>query len=240
MELRQYWRVLVRRGAVVRNTFLLVALLALLSVAYSYYTARYTGRTVVGVQVQPNPIRNSVVDPQQAAYANTDQVVNDLVYYGTNTIYFEDISRELAHRYGIHLDWKTIGQSLVIQPATSGHGIYIAWKAATAKEATAVVAAAADQLRGWVPVYHATLQRHAPPIATTITDPANARRIGLSTPLADFVLRAALGLVAGIILAYLFEYLDDTVQDEADVQHWLGLPTLAVIPARRRIRLRSA
>src|SRR5439155_8812342 len=130
----------------------------------------------------------------------------------TNTIYFQDISRELARRYGIHRDWKTIGQSLEVVPATSGHGIYVAWKAATAKEATDVVAAAADQLRAWVQVYHATLQRHAPAIATTITDPANARRIGLSKPLVDFLLRAALGLVAGIILASLFEYLADPLQ----------------------------
>ena len=53
---------------------------------------------------------------------------------------------------------------------------------------------------------------------------------------ANFLLRLALGLVAGIIVAYLFEYLDDTVQDEADVQRWVGVPTLAVIPGGRQAR----
>jgi capsular polysaccharide biosynthesis protein len=80
---------------------------------------------------------------------------------------------------------------------------------------------------------------NTPAIDTVAVDPPKAQLVALGTPLADFLLRAALGLVAGLILAYLFEYLDDTVQDEADVEYWLGLPTLAVIPGRRS-RLRSA
>ena len=97
-----------------------------------------------------------------------------------------------------------------------------------------------DRLRAWVQVYHKTVLPNTPAIDTVAVDPPKAQLVALSTPLADFLLRAALGLVAGLILAYLFEYLDDTVQDEADVQYWLGLPTLAVIPGRRRSRLRSA
>ena len=68
MELRQYWRVLVRRRAVVRNTFLLVALLAVLSVGYSYYNGRYVGKAKIGVQVQPNTqIKGAVVDYKAAS-----------------------------------------------------------------------------------------------------------------------------------------------------------------------------
>ena len=41
---------------------------------------------------------------------------------------------------------------------------------------------------------------------------------------------------AGVILAYVWEYLDPTIQDEADAQRWLGAPTLAVIPGGSRAR----
>ena len=53
MELRQYWHVLVRRRIALRNTFLLVALISLLMVAYSYYNSRYLGETQIGVQASP-------------------------------------------------------------------------------------------------------------------------------------------------------------------------------------------
>jgi len=87
-----------------------------------------------------------------------------------------------------------------------------------------------------VPLYHARLQSHSPAIVTTVTDPANARRESLSKPVADVLLRLALGLVAGIILAYLLEYLDNTIKGEADVQQYLNVPVLGVIPPERPAR----
>jgi capsular polysaccharide biosynthesis protein len=240
MELRHYWRVLARRQAVVRNTFLLVALLSLLSVGYSYYNGRYLASAKIGVQVQPNnKIRSPVVDPQQAANVNTDNVLGDLTTYASGRVYFESVAAVLRHRYHFTMDWKTLQQGMKIYPVPDSHMIYVELSGSNEAKVRDIVTAAVDRLRAWVQVYHATLLPNTPPIDTTAVDPPNARRVGLSRPLADFLLRAALGLVAGLILAYLFEYLDDTVQDEADVQYWLGLPTLAVIPARRS-RLRSA
>ena len=240
MELRQYWRVLVRRRAVVRNTFLLVALLAVLSVGYSYYNGRYLGKAKIGVQVQPNnQIRGAVVDPQEAANTNTESVVGDLTTYASGRIYFESIAQELRQRYHVTMDWRTLQQGTKVYPVPNSHIIYIQLSGSNEAKVRAIITAAVDQLRAWTQVYHATLLPNTPAIDTVAVDPPKAQLLGLSTPLADFLLRAALGLVAGLILAYLFEYLDDTVHDEADVQYWLGLPTLAVIPGRRS-RLRSA
>jgi capsular polysaccharide biosynthesis protein len=240
MELRQYWRVLVRRRAVVRNTFLLVALLALLSVGYSYYNGRYLGKAKIGVQVQPNTkIRTLVGDPQEAANLNSDSVVGDLTTYASGRIYFESVAQELRQRYHFTMDWRTLQQGTKVYPVPNSHIIYIQLSGSNEAKVSTIITAAVDQLRAWAQVYHKTLLPNTPAIDTVAVDPPKAQLLGLSTPLADFLLRAALGLVAGLILAYLFEYLDDTVQDEADVQYWLGLPTLAVIPGRRS-RLRSA
>jgi capsular polysaccharide biosynthesis protein len=232
--------VLVRRHAVVRNTFLLVALLALLSVGYSYYNGRYLGKAKIGVQVQPNTqIHSPVIDPQQAANTNTDSVVGDLTTYATGRMYFESIAQELRQRYHFTVDWRSLQQGTKVDNVTGSHIIRIQLSGSNAAKVGDIITAAVDRLRAWVQVYHKTLLPNTPAIDTVAADPPKAQLVALSTPLADFLLRAALGLVAGLILAYLVEYLDDTVQDEADVQYWLGLPTLAVIPGRRS-RLRNA
>ena len=96
--------------------------------------------------------------------------------------------------------------------SSSGHSIFVEWPSSTEARATDIVAAAADQMVRYIPVYHDTLQPNSPPIKSSYVDPPTTKRVGLSKPVADFLLRLALGLVAGIVVAYLFEYLDDTVQ----------------------------
>ena len=236
MELRHYWRVLIRRRIVLRNTFLLVAFLGLLNVAYSYYGSQWKGETVIGVQVQQNLISHAVIDPQQAADANTGPVEDDLQNYAGTVQYFQLVSNELAHTYGIHMDWKTVGSSLQVFASTNGHSIHIDSPNSNQTKATDIVAAAAHQLIAYVPIYHNELKPQSPGIRTAYVERPTARHNGLSKPAIDFLLRVALGVVAGIVLAYLFEYLDDSIQDAGDVEYWMHLPTLGVIPGGRQAR----
>jgi capsular polysaccharide biosynthesis protein len=41
---------------------------------------------------------------------------------------------------------------------------------------------------------------------------------------------AILGLVLGVLLAFVLEYLDDTLKSSGDVERFTGLTTLGVIP----------
>lgn len=255
MELRQYWHVLVRRRKVVLYTLLIVAILAGLLEAYSYYNGKYLGSMRIGLQMQPDIIKGATFDPYSAADNNTDTVEHDLQNYTGTTDYFKAISYELSHgytqmvngtphhyTYTTHKDYKAIrNQPLKVFPADSGHSIIIQWQGATQTDSTEVVRAAAHQLINYVPIYHDTLRPGSPAIRTSYVEQPVATKQGLSKSVANWLLRVALGLVAGIILAYLFEYLDDTVQDETDVKHWLGVPALAVIPGgRQATRTRSA
>ena len=242
MELRYYWRVLVRRRNIIRNTFLIVAVIGLLSVAYGYYTAQYVGETKIAVAVQKNPdSRASVVDPAGAAFQNTDQVINQLVQHAGTTDYFKAVSAELRQKYGINMDYKAVAQTLSSSPggvfrSGDAHDVIIQASGSSNGKVTNIVTAAGDQLRAYVLVYHNQLNPSLPAINVTLDEQPIGKHVSLSKPLIDFLLRAALGLVAGIILAYLFEYLDDTVQDENDVRHWMNLPTLAVIPGGQSAR----
>ena len=51
----------------------------------------------------------------------------------------------------------------------------------------------------------------------------------------DLPLRLFLALVAGVALAFLWDYLDDTVRDRADAEA-LGVPVVGEIPREKRRR----
>ena len=180
MELRQYWHVLVRRRVALRNTFLLVAVLSLAMVAYSYYNSRYLGATQIGLQVQPNPVLNSkgaVIDAQQAANTNTGAVEDAMANYAGSERYFKLISQELKAKYGIRLDYRSVGQGLKVFESSTGHSLFIEWPSSTEARATEIVAAAGDQLVSYIPFYHNTLQPSSPPIRYSYVDPPTTKRV---------------------------------------------------------------
>jgi len=231
MELQRYWLVLTRRRNVIRNTLLLVALLSLVTVAYSSFGSQYRGVAVVGIQMRPNAIRNASIDPDQAASVNTGVVEDDLTTYAGTVDYFKAVSQELKARYHITMDWRAVAQELQIFESSTGHSIHLELVGSSATRVVSMVTAAADRLRTYIPVYHARFHSQSPLIDSGLIETPAAKPQGLTKPLTDFLLRLAVGLVAGIILAYLFEYLDNTIQDESDVERYMNLPTLAVIPS---------
>ena len=48
-------------------------------------------------------------------------------------------------------------------------------------------------------------------------------------PLLNIAIALVVGLMAGVGLAFLLEYLDNTIKDEQDIEKELGLPVLGVI-----------
>lgn len=233
MELRNYWRVLVRRRLVLRNTVLIVALLSLITVAYSYYGALYEGHAIIDLEVQPpNVSKNVNYDPHASAQGLSGNAVTEITNFAAGNQYFKNVSTEL---YGNQNHWKALQQSTKgIYQVPNSHEIYIRWDGNNTSTATRVVRAELHQLMNYVPEF----QRAAsmPKISVTQIDPPTAQRISLTKPLLAFLERVAVGIVLAIILAYLFEYLDDSVQDETDVRHWMHVPTLAVIPGGRQAR----
>lgn len=237
MELQRYWQVLVRQRTVIRNTFLLVALLSFVTVAYGAFGSQYRGVVVIGVQVRPNSIKNASIDPDQAANANTGVVEDDLITYAGTIDYFKAVSQKLRDSYRITIGWRAVAQGLQVFESSAGHSIRIEQVGSSSTRVVSIVTAAADRLRAYVPIYHARFHSHSPLIDANFIETPAAKPQSLAKPLTDFLLRLALGLVAGIVLAYLFEYLDPTIRDEADVAHIMGLPTLAVIPGPSQGRL---
>lgn len=238
MELRHYWQILGRRANVVRNTMLVVALLSIASVAYSFYGAQYKALSVFDVQMLAAKYSPSaVIDPQAAANGNSGPVLSDLGTYAGQFDYFKAISRALAKApYHLTIPYKSVAQGLKVFRSNDSNSMNIAWYDSSGNKATMIVAAATTVLRDYIPTLHRQKYPTAPKIVTNLVQHADAERQSFTKPITDILLRVAAGLVAAIVLAFLFEYLDDTMHDESDVSQWLGVSTLSVIPGGRGVR----
>jgi len=55
----------------------------------------------------------------------------------------------------------------------------------------------------------------------------------------NFILSVIFGLIIGISMAFLWEYLDRSLRTEEDVQRYIKLPVLSVIPKTDRPELKG-
>ncbi len=243
MELRHYWQILGRRANVIRNTMIVVVLLSVASVAYAFYGAQYKALAVFGVQMLTAKYSPSaVIDAQAAANGNSGPVLSDLGAYAGQFDYFKAISNALTKApYHLDMPYKSIAQNLKVFRSNDSNSENIEWYDSSGSKATMIVAAATTVLRDYIPTLHAQKYPTAPKIITNLVQHADAERQSFTKPITDILLRVAAGLAAAIVLAFLFEYLDDTMHDESDVTQWLGVPTLSVIPSgRRALRARTS
>jgi capsular polysaccharide biosynthesis protein len=77
------------------------------------------------------------------------------------------------------------------------------------------------------------------PRVSTLDGPRLTVQPGVRRGAFDVAVRTLLGLVVGLALAFLLYYLDDRIQDRAEVERLTGLPVLGEIPLPGRERLRA-
>ncbi len=241
MELRHYWRVLVRRRNVIRNVTLLAILLSVVSVGFTYLTGQWKGIATIELHAQPEkPTTTQLLyDIYSSANANTGEVVTEVQQYTESLAYQRAVSAALG-KIGIDYDYRAVNQNLGVTRASDGNTLIINWSGSDKDKVAKIVGVAGQLLLNYVPVYHKTFEPAAPPVTAHYVNYPDADRLGVTKVAGNAFLRIAVGIVAALVLAFLFEYLDDKVYDESDVEHWLGVPTLAVIPGGRAARPRSA
>ncbi len=242
MELRHYWRVLVRRGRIVLITFAIVTIISLALVGLSTYgSINITQMSIVVVQraATLGQLHGAVPGLAQVPY-DADRETQDLSVVVVNNAfsatdrrsYFERVSQTLKDKYGINQRWDQLQAKLDIYPAARNI-IFFKVSGAPGENNTnaKIVQTAAQWVITYIETQYPALYHPINAPTATVNDPVNVRQEHIiSKHLSEVLLRLIGGLVLGLVLAFLWEYLDEYVQDEHDVEALLGTRALAVIP----------
>jgi hypothetical protein len=223
MELREYGRVLGRRWPVIA---VLVGLVLLISLVFRHTPApvyRAGMRFAIGIE-GTEPVAAASGEGRSDAWLASEYLADDLA----EVLQGGDFARRISERVGFAVPAGAIF-------AVREHRILSAsidWPDQAQLQAIAEAVGAAVQDAG---------QEYFPQLAGTqakavLIDGPGIGPIGRSLrQKLDLPLRLLIALVAGVALAFLWDYLDNTVRDRAEVES-LGVSVLGEIP-RGRLRL---
>lgn len=221
MELRRYWQIIMRY-------WWLVALLTLVGVAaaYQYYSSNrptYTNQITVNITRDPTP-----GETYSGYYANisSEYAADDFTQVVKGNVFLTDVSQLLKSR---QLNLSPDELQGLIDIERKHREIYITVHNNDKGTSLAINKAIADTLTTNAGKYMAYSDGSQPIRANVINVPTDAPLSGGRT-LILAAIRPIVGLIAGLVLAFLLAYLDNSIRTAAEVKEVLGLPVLATIP----------
>lgn len=229
MQLRYYLGIVLRFWPLVVALPLLVGLVSLLAALRQPPSFLATADIIV---IQSLPIDGSIEELSELRdqWGGTEYLIDDLPQVVSSALFAQDVSATLQGR-NIALPPEAVLGAL---SADSLHRtVTIQARAASGENAVALVYAAVETLRQNGLKYwgRTDLSNGSGLDVSTLTLPQSAtpqrslRRIALDT-----AVRTALGLAAGVGLAFLLHYLDTRLRSRYDVEEWLHLPVVGTIP----------
>ncbi len=225
MELRRYWQIIIRY-------WWLVLMLTLVGVAaaYQYYSSNrptYTNQITVNITRDPTPN-----DDYSGHYANisSEYAADDFTQVVKGNIFLTDVSALLKSR-GVNLGPDELQGLIDIE--RKHREIYVTAHNTDKGWSLAINRAIADTLVANAGKYVAYGNGAQPLRANLINMPTDAPLSGGRTVLLAAI-RPIVGLIAGLVLAFLLAYLDNTMRTAAEVKEVLGLLVLAEIPKSRK------
>jgi capsular polysaccharide biosynthesis protein len=224
MLLKRYWQIIWHRVWLV----VLLLLLVLGSYVVMYRPAKpsFTAsmRFTVGIKPEPSSGQYYTYD-RYYTWLTAEYLLDDLSEVVKSSAFAQDV----AQVAGVSVSPGTI------QGATSSGKLHrilslsISWP--NENELLRIATAATQVLQGQNNRYLGQLGSENAVI--TLIDPPVITQAGSSLrQRLDLPLRLLLALVAGVVLAFLIDYLDDTIRGRDDLRQ-LGIPILAEIPRKR-------
>jgi capsular polysaccharide biosynthesis protein len=227
VELRNYWSIL-------RDRWWIVVALAVLAFAFSLvarpeYQAGYTAELRVGVKPASSLPAGGYYSAEYYDYLASEYLVDDVGAAIETNAFLQSVLDQLKSRPGGapfgSIATKKMHRVLTIS-VTSGNP----------KDATDIATTIGQTLTDPNGTFWKQLVSTNPDVSI-IQPPIIVAAPGEKRGFLDIGLKTALGLLAGLGLAFLFEYLDDSLRGKADVERALGLPVLGEVPRDRRRRL---
>ncbi len=227
MEARRYWQILRRRGWVAVLVVVLVAVLGLAFRKPAPTTYVATMRFSVGVVPEPKEGAYYTYD-RYYTWLTAEYLVDDLAEVVRSGVFAQEVSKRLD---GVNVPPGAIQASTQTGRLHRILTVQIRWPDRAQLQAIADAAAATlqDENAKFFASLGGTNARAVliDPPSISVQGPGMRQKL-------EFPLRLTLALIAGVALAFLWEYLDDSVRDASDLEE-MGLPVLGMVPRRRKL-----
>jgi capsular polysaccharide biosynthesis protein len=227
VELRQYAGVLKDRIAIVVVTFLL-ALAAAVGSVYLLPQSAGSYTTSLSFAVRPDPLPTSTTSyysDDYYSYVASEYANDDLIAILQSDTFLQAVRADLANEPG--------GAPTGSIEAKKAHRVVeITVSAASGTASLAIGRAMATMLAGPnAQAKYFALFTNRNENVTVVDGPRLIAQPAGRNALLNIAARALVGLIAGVGLAFLVEYLDDTMRPN-DVRTLLGWPIVGDIPGR--------
>ena len=229
MELRQYWRIVWRRWWLVVALVGIVLVISVVTYQQPEPVYVATMRFAIGIEGS-EPVNAASGEGRSDAWLASEYLADDL----SEVLKGGDFAARISERVGFDVPAGAIFASREHRIMT----VSVTWRDRDQVQAIAEAAGAAvqDGGAGYFP------QLAGVGAQAVLIDGPGIGQVGRSlTDKLDLPIRLFVALVAGVALTFLWEYLDDTVRDRAEVEA-LGVPILGEIPRRSwlwsKLRLR--
>jgi capsular polysaccharide biosynthesis protein len=228
MELKQLWAVIVRRWWIIALPALVALVLAIPS--FKQLVSSNGGYSVAirftAGQVPTADAAKTFQDQSYITWLGSEYAVNNLASWMKTQSFAQEIADKL-NTTDKTFDVNALQNAIQSDSARSIMTFYVMnWP--NADELKQIATAAVDVLQNKNQVYFPQLglqRAQVIPLDTVNVTPVSTALATRLQPL----FRIAIGLVAGIALAFLAEYLDPTVRTRSDIAA-LNLPIIAEIP----------
>lgn len=225
MELRTYWSVVVRRGWLIAGVFALALAASIGGFALVPQAISYQASLSLAVRPLPEPKTGVYYSfDEYYAYLSSEYLNDDVIELVQGTTFMKDLQNRLASRY-------PVPPSGSIKAKKAHRVLSITVTSGTADGALALAQAAAEALspdsESGKRYFEQLTAKDL--LVTTVDPPTIVAGPGARSVL-DLALRAILGLMAGLALAFVVDYLDESLHDPEEVERLLGVPILGTIP----------
>jgi capsular polysaccharide biosynthesis protein len=227
MELREYWQIIYRRWWIVVALLLVVLLTSVLMRPTRAPVYVASMRFMMGLEPEAKTGDYYTYD-RYYTWLTTEYLVDDVSELVRSGAFAQAVSQQLAS-VGITVPAGAIHGSTQAGTLHRILSVSIVW--GNAEQLTQISNAVAAVLPGEIARHFAQVGTST--VYASLIDPPGIGTVGASLrEKMDIPIRLLLALVAGIALAFVLDYLDDSVRDRGELEN-AGVTVLAEIPPVR-------